>query len=821
MQKKIHNLTILLRLSVWLGVPVAIVLGVLFWFFQQSLPKQQGMVKLVGLNAEVQISRDKHSVVYLQGQTDHDVFFALGYAHAQDRLWQMEINRRIAAGRISEIIGSPGIATDRLSRILGFYKNSEKTWKELTTEEQSGLQAYVSGINQWLQADHVLPPEFLWFGVEPEPWTVVDSLSWLHVMSWGLSGNLSAEINRTVIGQRLGWAAAETLMPTSERQETSTANLSAQTIAGLNDYLQVQNQFAEHSGFFGQALGSNNWVVAGALTVSGMPLLANDPHLQVGLPSPFYLAELQGKTIRVKGATFPGLPFVVAGQNQDIAWGITNMGADVQDVFIERVNPENVNEYELDGQYIPMQVDQEKINVRGEFLKGAVDSIPIQIRRTVHGPLLSDVTGSDRLNAVYSLKWVGDGGLGGTYSSFFKLNYASNWQQFVAALKPFIAPSQNFIFADKHGDIGYQAAGKIPVRSNGKGSVATIGWSSENAWLGWVPFEDLPQQYNPPGGIIVTANNKTVTDSYPYHLTSDWAPAYRAHRITSLLTEKIDAQKKLGIQDMTEIQADVSDLQAQELLPYLRKLSERLPDNQEVSAALANWDYRYTLDSVAASIYQSWLENFTRLVFEDEVRQMKFLGWDMTFLLTNFRPEVLRRLSEEADNPWCDHQKTIDVQETCEDIAILALDHAVQQLRALAGNRIADWQWGKLHITHYAHFPFSRGDYQLAKPKPQNSILEYFFHREIDSPGSRDTINVGATKFNDRQVPFLVTINAAYRQIIDLSNDQDNLFSISTGQSANVFSEHYDDLIQQHRDNQYIPIDQQGVVSTLVLAPRN
>ncbi len=769
-------------------------------YLLQSLPNNSGEIEVSTIKASVTISRDQYSIPTIEAGNDLDAFFAMGYAHAQDRLWQMEVNRRTTAGRLSEIIGAAAIGADRFARIMGFYRDTEKTWQQLSAEEKTILQAYVDGINQWLDEEHVLPFEFIYFSYTPEKWTVKDSLAWLHSIAWSMSGNWQAEQARARTIRMFGATKAAELLPLQQSDEQSIVANDANVEHMSESLVKAHEDFTSILNLQGPYVGSNNWVVSGKHTQSGKPLLANDPHLQNSIPALWYLARIKGDKIDAQGATFPGLPFVILGNNKNIAWGVTNMQADVQDIFIERVDPLNPNNYIVNDKTHTMETLIEKISVRPDKFKDPVDPIQMTVRKTIHGPVVSDIFNAPP-EVAYSLKWTGTDGLGGTFSSLYKINYAQNWESFKDALRSFISPAQNYVYADNAGNIGYFGAGKIPIRSNGDGSKPALGWTNSNQWESWIPFEELPQQYNPESGFIVTANNKIVGDNYPHYITSDWSPSYRAKRISELL-QQASEKKKLTKEDMIAIQSDVFDLHSQKVLPFLDILK---PQNEKLVKAteyLKDWDGSYNVDGIAPTIYQSWLENFTRLILEDDVKNS-----EMQDLAYRYNPLFLNNMIAKPDSSWCDHKITQDITETCEAIANIAFEHAVTYLSTIGGNDIEDWQWGKIHQAHYGHYPFSESKYMLSRPASQDYLLRYIFHRSIASPGSQNSVNVAPTAFSNKNSPFAQLWGASYRQISDLENLDNSLFSLPTGQSGNILSKHYDDMLEMHRDVKFLTMN--------------
>ncbi len=479
-----------IALIVLLALLIVIPLG--GWLYlRTSLPKTSGTVTVAGLDGRVEIVRDADGVPHVFATTSDDAYFALGYVHAQDRLWQMEFHRRIGAGRLSEMLGDATLGTDKFMRTLGVYRMAQSAYEALDPSTTAIVDAYAAGVNAWLGEGHTLPVEFTILGVTPEPWQPADSLAWAKLMAYDLGGNFDTELLRVRLLQTLGPERTAQLMPDYPQSGVTIvaanelAPATADSLLELDSFLQLNLQLG------GIDVGSNNWVVAGSRTDTGLPLLANDPHLGSRIPSIWYLVELSGGPLHVTGATFPGLPGVATGHNDSIAWGVTNLGPDVQDLYMERVNPANLNQYEVDGAWVDMVIVEELITVKGED-----EPVRWAARSTRHGPLLSDVSGGT--TSPVALRWPALDATDTTITAFANAGTATNWEEFTASLRDYVAPSQNFVYADKEGNIGYYAPGRIPVRAEGHDGMTPVpGWDSQYEWQGWIPFEEMPHAYNP------------------------------------------------------------------------------------------------------------------------------------------------------------------------------------------------------------------------------------------------------------------------------------------------------------------------------------
>ncbi|MEZ4868111.1 MAG: penicillin acylase family protein [Caldilineaceae bacterium] len=770
----------LIRTSFLLLLILLVIIIVGGWLYlRTSLPTTSGTVHVPGLDGVVDVIRDGAGVPHIFATTDHDAIFALGYLHAQDRLWQMEMNRRIGNGRLSEVLGESALNVDKFQRTMGYARVVRQNFETLPSSARMLLESYAAGINAWLAENHTLPPEFLILGITPEPWTVYDSLVWAKMMAWDLAGDYDLELLRAQLTAAVGAQRAAQLLPAYPKDALTILPADFTTPATA-DLLRLDTELQDLFHLGGAEVGSNNWVVSGQHTQSGKPLLANDPHLGTSIPSTWYLVELQGKTLHITGSTLPGLPAVVIGHNEHIAWGMTNLNPDVQDLYIEHINPANPNQYAIGDSWAEMEIAEEFI-----YSKGATKPLRWAARRTRHGPLISDVTDTP---TAMALRWTALDNDDTTVAAFFAMNSARNWDEFRTALRSFVGPSQNFVYADIEGNIGYIGPGHIPIRQQGEGMLPAPGWSDDYEWTGWIPFDELPQILNPAIGYLVTANNRVVGDDYPYLLSNDWAPPYRAQRITNLIEEKRSSGSGLTANDMAEIQADQVSLQAQTLLPILLTYQPQDARQQQALDYLRAWDGNATRDSVAASIYEAWMITLPRALFGDDLR-----GDLYDEMANRANPLfVLNTLKDVAFGPiWCDNVLSAP-QETCAETALTALDSALDDLTSRLGPEMTEWQWGKLHFIQYPHRPFS-----------QVAGLNWLFDRSIANGGNRYTVNVGSVNIGQA---YDQTSSPSYRQIIDLADFNQSRFSQTTGQSGNLLSAHYADLVESHRNVTYLPM---------------
>ncbi|WP_196137569.1 penicillin acylase family protein [Aliikangiella sp. G2MR2-5] len=761
-------------------------------FLIQPLPKDSGEISVKGISSQVTIQRDDFGVVYLNGKNKNDVYFAMGYAHAQDRLWQLELQRRISQGRLSEVFGKESLNQDVWIRTLGIRDSAKEAIKHLSKDAIQSLESYSSGINSWLEERNQLPIEFEVFGVEPEPWSILDSVSWSKIFALNLAGNFRSEIQHYVASQHLNKVQIASIFPNYQTESNSVDEdkqnkLASESLKAVSNLLTIDFSFENELKIGGIFVGSNAWVISGDLTESGKPLLANDPHLGIQIPSLWYPVEQNIDDFKIKGMSLVGLPVVVFGQNEYVAWGATAMQADVQDLYIETPNFENPQEYLFDNSWIKFEVKSELIQVKQDFpagLRKPLKPVEIKVRRTVHGPVISDVVKG--VEQPVALRWTALDKDDTTYESFLKLNYAKNSSELRTALSDYVAPALNILYIDDQNNIGFQGIGRIPIRNKGTGNLPVMGSSPDYDWQGYIDFDEMPHSLNPESKFIVSANNQNVEDSYPYHISSNWATPDRANRISQLVQSKLDNRKKLSVADMKNMQKDTVDNSTQRLKSMLSNLKVEEKQLSYVVNLLAQWDGNADKNSVAATIYFTWFEHLKRSIFSDEFKaawnennKSAYLNSLLNTLTANQVVDIINNNPE-----WCNDIETTE-DEVCTDRLIASLEKSINQIEKLVGDDIDDWAWGSVHLTLYEHMPFSN-----------IKVLDSIFERRISNGGSPNSINVADIQFDESE-GYLQKFGAGFRQIIELHNGASkHFFSNSTGQSGQVSSEHYDDMVE-------------------------
>ncbi|TQV81093.1 penicillin acylase family protein [Aliikangiella coralliicola] len=807
---------ILIRFLIFVILPVGLALVGLLIHFNASLPMTNGTNHIEGIKAKVEIVRDKWGVPHVSAENDLDAFFSIGYLHAQDRLWQLEIQRRLGSGRLSEIFGSESLSNDKMMRTLGFRRLAEQHFSQLSEFAQQSLYAYSAGINAWLLSDdHELPIEFVAFDVQPEKWTPIDSLVWLKVIAWNLSSNYKTEIDRLLLTHELGESKAQALFfGENSIQQSITEHGEIELYQSLAELRSFTQEFQQQTTTNGNHIGSNAWVVSGDYTESGLPLLANDPHVQMKTPSMFYLAHLKGGNLNAVGATFPGLPFIVFGHNDFISWGGASFAADVQDLYIEQVKVTNPDQYIYDGETREMEIVEETILVKQDFpsfLRAAIPPQKWRARSTIHGPIISDVIGISS-NQLISLKWTGFDPQDKTYEALLQINYASDWPEFNSAVKLAVTPTLAFVYADKKNNIGMLVGGKIPIRKQGYGTAPNNGWNSDEDWRGYVPFEENPNAFNPQNGYLVLANQRLVDNSYPYFVTADWPSSHRADRIAEKLQQFIEqTPKELNLEQMKVIQGDRLSLAAVELLPYLLAVEPADDKQAEALSYLKNWNGEFGLESVGATIFETWYMSFRGKLLQDDLWGDLLNASRADYLLAavddiphSFYLKVLKN----KDVKWCDNVRTVN-RESCEDTISAALDDTISTLEKFVGSSMDDWEWQQVHQAYFPHTPFSR-----------LNLLDIIFDERIPSVGDNYTINLGESSFSMTD-GYEQYVGATYRQLVDLGNLDKSRFSITPGQSGNIFSAHYNDSLEAHRDMSFIKMKlSDGEGEKLILLPQ-
>jgi penicillin G amidase len=803
-----------------------------WWRVRAALPQLDGSIQVQGLSAPVEVVRDARGVPHIRAQSIEDAYFAQGYVTAQDRLWQMDLSRRLANGDLSEIFGARTLEHDIENRKLGFRLAAEGGAADLTPDFQRLISAYARGVNAFI-ATHLgrLPIEFTMLRYEPQPWREADSLAVALNMAKMLSMSWQGDLMRERVRARLSPELYADLFPQDsplERPVAEPATGPARAVAPdvarnsqptplppgldarqysdsrIDPVLGALTSPGDDAAF---ALGSNNWVVSGALTESGKPLLSNDPHIAHSVPSVWYMMQLEAPGLDVSGVTLPGAPSVIIGHNQRIAWGMTNTGPDVQDLYAEKFNPSNPNQYLHNGQWVQAEVRHETIKVRG------AEDYKLTVRTTRHGPIISDQDGRSLALCWTALQPHA------LQFPFLAMNQARNWQEFRDAIRHFTGPEQNIVYADVDGNIGYYAPAWVPVRRQGDGSVPVPGDSDAYDWAGYIPFEDLPHAYNPTGGLIATANSRVTPVNYPYFLTHAWAPPFRTARIFQLLesgtpgrscvavnsanatgsAKPADSHKAacFNVSDMLRFDMDIHPLDdtwlAQALVHAAQVHAPDRDDARQAIEILRQWNAAATVDSAAPLICANTFTALRERLLEPKLgAELAKENWSLSEI---FIEKVI------------DHQLTRWLPPTDTDFnatLMTGLDDGLTRAEArLSGRSVASWRWG--------------------------DTIPLTFHHPLDSvPLIGHRFDVGPyPQFGTANSVKATTPGAgpSMRMVIDLANLDNSVQNLTLGESGQITSPYYSDQFQAWYHGGSFPMlfsDQavdQGAVHKLRLAP--
>lgn len=799
---------------------LCIVAGLLgFVTVRRSFPKVDGQVHLQGLNGPVDIYRDTYGIPQIYASTPHDLYFAEGYTHAQDRFWQMDFWRHIGSGRLSEMFGTGRVGTDTFLRTMGWARIAQQEVDNLDENTRANLQAYTDGVNAYL-ADHKGSAVSLEYAIlklltpnyQIEPWQIVNTLTWGKAMAWDLRGNIDEEIQRAMLLKTLTPEQVNELFPAYPADHPvivpdfaigsqPPAPSGWQALAAYAPGLEtVSKQIAGLDAILGPAgsgIGSNSWTISGKRTATGKPLLANDPHLSSQMPSIWYEIGLHCITksaacpLDVTGFSFAGVPGVVIGHNDRIAWGFTNLGPDVMDLYIEKINPQNPNQYEVNGQWQDMQLVKETIQT------GSGEPVDITVRYTRHGPVISDTNylpenfsqqSGVQLPAPYavSLRWTA---LEPTelFRAILGFDAAQNWDEFRNAAQYFVVPAQNLVYADVDGNIGYQTPGRIPIRAQGDGRLPVPGWTDNYEWQGYLPFDQLPTTFNPPQGYIVTANNAAVGTQYPHLITTDWDYGFRAERIVDLIEHAPGPVDSAYIQKM---QGDDLDLNAEKLVPVLLQVPLEDSHLESTRNILQGWDFQDQMDSAPAALFAVFWRHLLAGTFHDELPQDYWPDGGSTWF------EVVRHLVDQPASPWWDN-KTTPAVENRDQIFRQAFGEAVAELEQAHGKNPQGWKWGDLHTLTFQNQ--SLGESGVAP-------IEALFNRgPFRTSGGKNIVNATGWDATAEQ-PYSVNWLPSMRMIVDLSNLSSSLSINTTGQSGHAYNAHYVDLADMWRNIQYHPM---------------
>jgi penicillin amidase len=747
------------------GLAAAATAAAWHWLARRPLPKQKGTIELAGLEGRVKVHRDRWGVPHVEAGSATDLWFAEGFCHGQDRLWQMDFYRRVVCGRVSEFAGAEGLPVDRMMRMLGIRRTAEREAAALDPELRTLLERFCEGVNAAAASASALPFEMQLLRLGFEPWRLVDILGLGKLLAFGLSTNWEKELLRADMTRELGPELAARLDP---GYPADNPVVTQEPWSGDGLGLAEQIDAVRRSiGMAAEASGSNNWAVSGRLSATGSPLIAGDPHLPPSMPGIWYQVGLTLGDRFVRGASLPGMPGVYMGQNNDVCWTFTNVMADVQDLFVEKIDGDS---YLFEGEWRPLEVVREEIVVKGRDAPEALD-----VRLTHHGPIVNEALGADEAEPL-ALRWI-TLDRPTAFKGMFELHGIGSGGELVASLEGHTSPASNLIWADRHGSIGYKLIGRLPLRKGGCPDLPKPGWDGEFEWEGAIPYAELPEVVDPESGFLVTANNRIVGDEYPHHITSDWLDGFRARRIEELLR----ASDEHDVEGFEAMQSDNLSIPGLEAARRLGRLTPR--GQRELSAVerLRSWDGRLDPDTIAGTIYQAFLLRLAREVARAAIGDRDLCERWLDRADNGFTPHVtspwrwhshLMKLWEEGDEqligrPW-------------DDLVLEALAGALDDLGDRFGPDPEGWRWGHVHEME---FPHPLGD--------ANPLLRKLLNRRLRAGGAQETVSQIAYDPND---PYKAVWAPSWRMVGDPTEPARSRWQMFTGQSGHPASPHYDDL---------------------------
>ena len=751
---------------------VLLLTGGLYLLLRRSLPQTEGSVKLSILEAPVEVYRDDNGVPSLIAANELDVYRAQGYVHAQDRLFQMDLARRQASGMLAEVIGPAALDNDKKFLTFSLRRAAEASLAAYSAHGRAILEAYAAGVNAYIDQaiqKHALPYEFTLLGYQPAHWSPADSLVIGKYMAYDLNYCYDYAAFNSWALTHLGEDALRDLLPEDFYQNPDNVELlrlNQSVTAKIDRRAALLPRPNEEN-------GSNNWVLAPSKTTTGQALLADDPHLDLGTPSIWYQMHLKTPDMDVAGVIFAGIPGIILGHNQDIAWGVTNVGPDVQDLYIERVNPDNPRQLEYDGAYYDAEVVEHSIKVKGQ----PDESFTLLYSR--HGVIIDELVKPLDSAYRYAMQWTA---LEATreLEAIININHAKNWEEFETALLDFKAPAQNFVFADKKGNIGFKANGNVPIRKKGTAALPVPGYLSEYGWEGYVPFDQLPRIVNPESGYIHTANTKTITD-YPIFLSNTWAQPYRYNRIGEVLSE----DRKLSAEDMMALQMDYKNLHAAEFLDQMLAKTTEMPD--AIRSMLQEWNRYDDKEQAAPLVFDTWMRVLRRTLYAAHMPEEVYAFMPSKPYLTD---RILRNVLDKGQRSYF-----VEAAGGIESLLNRSLQDALQTISDKYGKEPGEWKWGKHHYSQFLH------------PIGKSSQILGFFLNSAAAPVHGSAVTVRASRQTDAGH---VNNGASWRFVYDFQS-QTGHHIVAPGQSGHFLSPYYSNQVSDWNEGSYNIKDTQNI----------
>lgn len=772
-------------LKITVGVTATVVIGLIGIFFflrhlvTKSFPITDGSITLPGLHKPVEIYRDDYAVPHIRAQDEHDLIFAAGYVQAQDRLWQMDLMRRTGEGRLSEILGASTIEYDRLFRTLNLTLVAKNISAQAHPATRQLLQDYADGVNAFIAGNRGrYPVEFDMLNYEPEPWEPQQSILISRLMAWDLNLAWWTDLAYGEIAATVSPEKFQEIIPAfpDSVPVTVPSSFLKRTLSEIHSLLELDKSYRSFFQLGSREAGSNAWVVDATKSLSGKPLLANDPHLPMPAPARWYELHLSAPGWNAAGVTVPGTPVIVIGHNDHLAWGLTSAMIDDADFYIEKLDSSNSNRYIYRASSLPFQEREEKILVKG------ADSVVVIVRATHHGPIINDVHprsmqhrgDSSKYSPLLSMRWTGFDVSDDIYG-FYLMDKAATPGEFEQGMKEIAVPGQSVVYADTKGNIAYWTTGKVPIRGKKLPIVPMEGWTGENEWQGSIPFDRMPKRVNPREGFIACANQKIADNSYPYYISTLWEPQSRIERIQQLLR----SSEKFSPDDFKQFQQDIYSPYARDLVAELLAVpADSAGAGHETFQALTylrNWDYRFAQTDIATTIFNEFVLHLLKNTYEDEMGDDVFHD----FLFFGAIPyRVTAQLLASDTSAWFDDIRTKRL-ETKHDILRKSLEDALRDLGEQMGTEMKNWRWGTLHTVTFRH-PFG-------SRKPLDKVFNI---GPFSIGGGGTTINKSEYKFTS---PFSVSVGASMRQIVDLAEPDEAYVVITSGESGQPLNRHYDD----------------------------
>ncbi len=809
-RSRIHSL---MRITLFSALALLALLGMImavYLLFAHTEPSGKQVIK--GLNEAVSIQFDANDIPHIKAKNPSDALFALGYLHASERSWQMEMNRRLASGRLSEILGEETVKIDRFMRTLGIKHAAEKQLERYPIEAKRLLQAYADGVNAGnVNLGWALPIEYFLTRSKPGYFSAADSVAWMLVLALDLGGNWQKELQRLGLAQYLTTAQVwEVIPPYPDTKPVSNVDFAklyqdlqvyptskksqlqqpthppqAQPAKFLQNKTDLQLSHFLPGGKDG--MGSNNWVLSGNKTASGKPLLANDPHLGLSAPSAWYFVHIDAPKLQVIGATMPGIPAVIIGRTNQIAWGFTNTNPDVQDLYLEQLDPKNNSLYRGPDGPLSFQVREEIIDIKGE------NSLRFIVKESRHGPIISDAYEQakntiDANRYALALRWTALDLENQSLATLLDMNRAESIDAFKYSLRHFYAPMQNIVMADTSGNIAFQVAGVAPKRTLYQGLYGIApapGWDRQYDWSSYIPFDQLPASTNPAEGWLASANQQILADNNPNPLTADWELPFRYDRIKQLL----GAQNKHDLNSMRAMQGDTLSLGAMPLLALFKSVQSNHPLSNSAKQITNTFAGEMVANSAAPTIFNAWADQLTRLLFS----RLGNLFEQEYGKRRQFREALILQIAN-PNSPWCDQPSSAAV-ENCAETAKLAYDLALDQLSSAYGTDPQKWLWGQAHLAIAEHRPFSKVP-----------LLNKIFNLVNPFPGDSFSVNVGRLELGKSKQPYATKQAASMRIIFDFADLDQSTFIYPTGQSGWVQSNRYRNLNSLWANNDALPL---------------